>query len=265
MNEPPHGRGPVGTTDYGGTVTSLSLCNSYTIQYLNFGLPGYYNLFTLHCFCFHSGPAENQVGKPHLQFGRASLCRHYALLGLPVAKLLNVLATGTQHQTASTCSTSVPLCPSTTSSMPSSPPSVPIAGITDTEEPVEAQASTSKLSPPTSADIEAASPKCHQIIPVPIPTTTSKSSSLPSKLPVIHVPELAAPAHALPEWIDCPGGCKDYKCQLYAFQHTNRDCMLMHIWQHLEISIGCPMCRKGFQNAASLCKHGKKVHSIHIV
>ena len=41
--------------------------------------------------------------------------------------------------------------------------------------------------------------------------------------------------------------------------------MLMHICQHLEISIGCPMCGKGFQNAASLQKHGKKVHTIQIV
>ena len=70
--------------------------------------------------------------------------------------------------------------------------------------------------------------------------------------------EPEVPADALPEHINCPGGCKDYKCQLCAFQHTNRDCMLMHIWQHLEISIGCPMCGKGFQNVASLCRHGKR-------
>ena len=53
----------------------FSLCNSYTIQYLTSGPPGYYHLFSHHCFCFHSGPAENQVGKPHLQFGRASSCQ----------------------------------------------------------------------------------------------------------------------------------------------------------------------------------------------
>ena len=106
---------------------------------------------------------------------------------------------GTQNQTASSHSTSVPLCPSTTLSMPSSPPSVPIAGITEMQGPDEAKASTSKISPPTtSKDIEAASPKCHQIIPVPIPTTTSRSSSLPSKLPVVVVPKLAVLAHALP-------------------------------------------------------------------
>ena len=70
-NESPNGRRLVGATDYGGSVTSLSLCNSYTIQYLTSGPPGYYHLFAHHCFYFHSGPAENQVGKPHLQFGGA--------------------------------------------------------------------------------------------------------------------------------------------------------------------------------------------------
>ena len=90
--------------------------------------------------------------------------------------------------------------------MPSSPASVPIAGMTDMEGPVEAKASTSKTSPPTtSTDIEAGSPKCHQIIPVPIPTTASRSKSLPSKLPVLVVPELAVPVHALPELINHPG------------------------------------------------------------
>ena len=41
--------------------------------------------------------------------------------------------------------------------------------------------------------------------------------------------------------------------------------MLMHIWQHLEISVGHPMCGKGFQNVASLHKQGQQVHSVNIV
>ena len=132
-------------------------------------------------------------------------------------------------------------------------------------EPVEAQASMSKISTPKmSSEIEATSPKCCHIIPLPISPPISGSGSLPLQLPVVVIPELSVLAYALPVWINCPGGCKDYKCQLCALQHTNRDCMLMHIWQHLEISIGCPMCGKGFQNSASLCKHRKKVHSIHI-
>ena len=67
-----------------------------------------------------------------------------ALLGSPAARLLDVLAMGTQHQTTSSHFTFVPLHPSTTSSMPSASPSVPITGITDTKGPVEAKASTSK-------------------------------------------------------------------------------------------------------------------------
>ena len=189
-----------------------------------------------------------------------------ALLGSPVARLLDVLAMGIQHQTTSSHLTSVPLHPSATSSTPSSLASVPIAGITDMERPAEAKASTSNILPPTmSTDVEPVSPKHCWIIPVPIPTTESRSSSLPSKLPVVVVPELAVPVHALPEQINCPEGCKDYRCQLCEFQHTDKDCMLMHIWQHLDISIGCPMHSKGFQNATSLCKHGKKVYYIHIV
>ena len=150
--------------------------------------------------------------------------------------------------------------------MPSSLPSVPIIGITDMEGPAEANASTSKISPPTiSTDVEAVSPKHCHIFSVPIPTTASRSSSLPSKLPVIVVLELVVPVHTLPEWINYPECHKDYRCQLCEFQHTNKDCMLTHIQKHLDISIGCPMCGKGFQNAAFLCKHGKKVHSMHIM
>ena len=188
------------------------------------------------------------------------------LLGSPVARLLDVLAMGIQHQTTSSWSTSVSLCPSGTLSVTSSLPSVPNAGITDMERPAEAKTSTSKISPPTvSTDVEAVSPKCCQIIPVPIPTTAAKSSSLPSKLSVIVVAELAILVHILPEWINHPGGCKDYNSQLCDFQHRNKDCMLTHIQQHLEILIGCPMCSKGFQNMASLCRHRRKIHSIHIM
>ena len=126
-----------------------------------------------------------------------------ALLGSPVARLLDVLAMGIQHHTTSSHSTSVPLCPPATSSMLSSLPSVPIAGITDMEGPAEAKASTSTILPPTmSTDVDAVSTKCHQIM---------------------------VPAHALSKQINCPGSHKDYRCQLCAFQHTNKDCMLMHI------------------------------------
>ena len=244
----------------------ISLYNSYMLQYFTFGPPRYYHLFTLHCFCFCSGPAENQVGKPHLQFGRASSCWCNATAGVGSVGFSSGKIVGCASNGHSAPDSIFAFYFSAYLSMPSTPPSAPITGITDMEELVDAKASTSKISPPTtSADIEAASPKHCQVIPMPIPITTSRSSSSPSKLPVVVVPKLAVPVHALPEWINHPGGCKDYRCQLYAFQNTNTDCMLTHIQQHLEISIRYPMCSKGFQNTASLCKYGKKVHSIHIV
>ena len=188
-----------------------------------------------------------------------------ALLGSPAAKVLDVLAMATQSHT-SACPSSMPLHLATASSVPVSAPSVPIIEVTETVETMEVKASTSKMSPlTTSADIEIAPCKCHRIIAMLIPATTSRTSSSPSKLPLVVLSELSVPVHTLPEWINHPGGHKDYKCELFDFQHTNIDCMLTHIWQHLEISIGCPMCGKGFQNVASLHKHGRKIHSIHIV
>ena len=41
--------------------------------------------------------------------------------------------------------------------------------------------------------------------------------------------------------------------------------MLTHIRKHLDLTIGCPVCSKGFQNAAFLCKRGRKAHAIQIV
>ena len=155
----------------------------------------------------------------------------------------------------------------TTPSVIVSLPQVPIVGVTKVEEPPLAEASTSKRisSPSTSADHKAGSLKCRRIILTPISITSSKPSNSASKLPSVNVPKLVVQVYALPEWINCPGGHKDYKCQLCAFQYMNKDCMLMHIQQHLEISVSCPMCSKGFQNVASLHKHGRKVHSIQMV
>ena len=41
--------------------------------------------------------------------------------------------------------------------------------------------------------------------------------------------------------------------------------MLTHIRKHLDLTIGCPICGKGFQNAASIHKHDRKAHAIQIV
>ena len=185
-----------------------------------------------------------------------------AILGSPSAKVLDVLAMATQSLTTSACPSSMPLHLATASSVPLSTPLVPIIGVTE----MEVKASTSKTSPPTTlVDIEISPSRCCRIIPMLIPATTTRASSSPSKLLLVVMPELAVLVHTLPEQINHPGGHKDYKCQLCDFQHTNKDCMLIHIQQHLEILIGCPMCGKGFQNVASLCKHRRKIHSIHIM
>ena len=102
------------------------------------------------------------------------------------------------------------------------------------------------------------------IVPVPIldvPSTSSTSSSYP----IVMVPELTFPTDAYPECINRPGGGKDYLCCLCSFHHTNYDCMLTHIRKHLNITIRCPGCGQGFQNAASFCKHRKKTHQIQIL
>ena len=79
--------------------------------------------------------------------------------------------------------------------------------------PVEAKASMSKISPPKmSSEIEATFPRCCHIIPLLISPPTSRSGSLPPQLPVVVIPELAVLAYALPELINHPEGCKDYKC-----------------------------------------------------
>ena len=195
-----------------------------------------------------------------------------ALLGTPAAKILDVLSMATKSKTSSIPLSAKLLCSAmlllaTTPSMIVLPHQVPVVRVIKVEEAPLVEASTSKKipSPSTLAHHKVGSSKGRQIIPAPILITSSKPHDSASKLPSVIVPELVILAYALPEQIKHSGGCKDYKSQLCAFQHTNKDCMLMHIWQHLEILVSCPMCGKGFQNVASLCKHGRKVHSIQIV
>ena len=129
------------------------------------------------------------------------------------------------------------------------------------KEPAEATATSSGVQAITPlSQIESTPSKCWHIFQMPIPATTQRScspsgilsSSASPPLPIVVVPELAISPYAHPEQINLPGHRKDYKCQLCSFQNTNRDCMLMHIHQHLEISIRCPICGKGFQNVALL-------------
>ena len=109
-------------------------------------------------------------------------------------------------------------------------------------------------------------PKHHCIIPTPVPTPEGPStSSTSSSCPIVIVPELAIPTDACHKCINRPDGGKDYHCCLCSFHHTNYDCILTHIRKHLDVTIGCPGCGKGFQNVVSLCKHGRKIHKIQIV
>ena len=51
---------------------------------------------------------------------------------------------------------------------------------------------------------------------------------------------------------------------LCLFRHSNLDYILTHVRKHLEIIIGHPICGKGYQNIASLHKHGRDAHNIQI-
>ena len=62
-----------------------------------------------------------------------------------------------------------------------------------------------------------------------------------------------------------PSGGKEYLCHLCTFRHSNLDCILSHIRKHLNIMISYPVCGTGYQNAASLHKHGRYVHNGPIV
>ena len=136
------------------------------------------------------------------------------LLGTPAAKVLDVLSLATFSQQAYTSfsSKSFPATtPASTSSTIVAPPQVPIAGVTQvpaSEKLPSTEMAVSDSKASTSSGPEVTPSKCYKIMPTPIPV---KCSSIPN-LPTIVVPELAVPTHALPEWINHPGGHKDYKC-----------------------------------------------------
>ena len=73
---------------------------------------------------------------------------------------------------------------------------------------------------------------------------------------------LGSPASNMVELLSAGLG---YLCCMCSFQHCNLDCILTHVRKHLDITIRCPGCGKGFQSAASLHKHGKKAYQIKIV
>ena len=69
----------------------------------------------------------------------------------------------------------------------------------------------------------------------------------------------------LPWMSNKPDRHKDYVCQMCHFSHSNLDSILTHIRKHLNIIVGWPVCSRGYQNVASLWKHGWDAHNIQIV
>ena len=146
----------------------------------------------------------------------------------------------------------------TASSVPISTPLVPILGVTEMAEPT----AKSKLPPvcylPQLQQTERllllniiesfpCTDSCHDLQSEQLTIQNAISSRAqacsPSACPV-------------PEQIKCPGGCKDYKCQLCDFQHTSKDYMLTHIQQHTETSDWVSYVWQRFSKyAVSLCKH----------
>ena len=147
-----------------------------------------------------------------------------ALLGSLAAKLLDILLMSmqsthsTQHQVTPHQPQTLPFHPLASTFISPLPPTISIAGVTDTKEPTDDIATSSGLQAPTSpAQKEPMTSKCWCIIPMPIPPTTLMSSSSSSHLPIIVGPELAIPMYTLLEHINHPEGCKYYKYQMCAF------------------------------------------------
>ena len=95
----------------------------------------------------------------------------------------------------------------------------------------------------------------HQITPTPVASSSISallSSTRSETFPIVVVSELVIPAEAYPEHLNRPGGGKDYQCHLCPFRHSDLHSILTHVRKHLKIAIGCPICGKGYQNAASL-------------
>ena len=156
--------------------------------------------------------------------------------------------------------TSTPLAPS--------PSTIPIVGVTTstaekTGDDMAYRSAKTVLDP---QEVPQNIPKHHCIVQTLVPTLEGPStSSTSSSCPIDVVPELTIPTDACLEHTNRPGGCKDYHCCLCSFHHTSYDCILTHMRKHLDVSIGCPGCGKGFQNAVSLPKNGRKIYKIQIV
>ena len=186
-----------------------------------------------------------------------------ALLRTPVVNCIEVLASGLSSSSEQPLSRVLPAPPLITAAkaftrMPPAPPlvAVPIVGVTDDE--------------PQEVTVTSEGPVAkRRITPTPVEHSTSSSPLTPKpssdsvSYSVVHVPEMSIPDEWYPECINLPNAGKEYQCQGCSYSRSNLDTILTHVRkEHLDITIGCPACGKPYQNAASLCKHGKEIHKI---
>ena len=133
------------------------------------------------------------------------------LLGIPAAKVLNVIAMATS---SSQVCPSVPSRPSITLAVKASttlaPPQVPLAGVTPSPE--KSLAAEEVRAYTLTTDLDSTLAKWCKITPIPLPAKGSDAGSKSSKFLSIIVPKLAVSMQALPQQISHPGGCKHYKC-----------------------------------------------------
>ena len=123
-------------------------------------------------------------------------------------------------------------------------PAVPTIELKSDEETTLPNTKTSAESVPI--------PKCHHVTTTLIsPSVSAMLSTSSISFPVVYVSKLAIPAEAYPEHLNRPGGGKDYLCCLCPFRHSNLASILTHVRKHLEVTIGCPICDRGYQNTVS--------------
>ena len=161
------------------SIFSTSLICEYIFLHITSDSLEYYHLFTLYCFWFHLGITENLPGQSHMELGQIIACGHnaaleVALLALPPARILDLLALATLSPMAST-TLHVTTTPSVT--IPSGtvppPPQVPIVEVTSM-----AEASTRKkraLTPSTLIQPKAIPSKYQKIVPMPVYSSPSSN------------------------------------------------------------------------------------------
>ena len=184
-----------------------------------------------------------------------------ALLGSPVAGIIDLLAIGLPQSQLPLIPTVQPPLVYTSTPLAPPPPAPPIMGVTSLTPEMTTDERAAKV--PDPQEVPQSIPKHCCIILTLIPSSeVPPTSSISSSCAVVVMLELAIPADAYLDHINRPGGGKDYLCHLCSFHHFNFDCILTHVRKHLDFTIICPGCGKGFQNVASLHKHGREVHKI---